>query len=85
MLLCSGKTCSDIKSYSSQAVGASYVIDPDGEGGYEPFTVYCDMTDKNEVGVTVDSESRTVNLERWSMAMTARALMSVMFTTSRLA
>ena len=61
MLLCSGKTCSDIKSHSSQAVGASYVIDPDGEGGYEPFTVYCDMTDKNEVGVTVvshDSESR---------------------------
>ena len=63
MLLCSGKTCSDIKSHSSQAVGASYVIDPDGEGGYEPFTVYCDMTDKNEVGVTVvshDSESRTL-------------------------
>ena len=62
MLLCSGKTCSDIKSHSSQAVGASYVIDPDGEGGYEPFTVYCDMTDKNGVGVTVvshDSEART--------------------------
>ena len=63
MLLCSGKTCSDIKSHSSQAVSASYVIDPDGEGGYEPFTVYCDMTDKNEVGVTVvshDSEARTL-------------------------
>ena len=63
MLLCSGKTCSDIKSHSSHAVSASYVIDPDGEGGYEPFTVYCDMTDRNEVGVTVvshDSESRTL-------------------------
>jgi len=63
MLLYSGKTCSDIKSHSSQAVSASYVIDPDGEGGYEPFTVYCDMTDKNEVGVTVvshDSEARSL-------------------------
>lgn len=63
MLLYSGKTCSDIKSHSSQAVTASHVIDPDGEGGYEPFTVYCDMTDKNEVGVTVvshDSEARTL-------------------------
>lgn len=34
---------------------------PDGERGKEPFTVYCDMTDKNGVGVTVvghDSEDR---------------------------
>ena len=56
-----GKTCSDIKSHSSRATSGSYVIDPDGEGGYEPFTVYCDMTDKNGVGVTVvghDSENR---------------------------
>ena len=61
MLLYSGKTCSDIKSHSSQAVSGSYVIDPDGEGGHQPFTVYCDMTDKNGVGVTVvshDSEDR---------------------------
>ena len=38
------------------------MIDPDGEGGLAPFTVNCDMTDKNGVGVTVishDSESRT--------------------------
>lgn len=63
MFLCSGKTCSDIRSHSSQAIDASFVIDPDGEGGYEPFTVYCDMTDKNGVGVTVvshDSEARTL-------------------------
>lgn len=56
-----GKTCSDIKSHSSRAASGSYVIDPDGEGGYEPFTVFCDMTDKNRVGVTVvghDSEER---------------------------
>ena len=56
-----GKTCSEIKSYSSQATSDSYVIDPDGEEGYEPFTVSCDMTDKNGVGVTVighDSEDK---------------------------
>ena len=59
----SGKTCSEIKLYSPQATSGSYVIDPDGEGGYEPFTVYCDMTDKNGVGVTIvghDSETRTL-------------------------
>ena len=58
-----GKTCSEIKLYSPQATSGSYVIDPDGEGGYEPFTVYCDMTDKNGVGVTIvghDSETRTL-------------------------
>ena len=50
-----------MKSHSPQATSGSYVIDPDGEGGYEPFTVFCDMTDKNGVGVTVighDSENR---------------------------
>ena len=58
-----GKTCSEIKLHSPQATSGSYVIDPDGEGSYEPFTVYCDMTDKNGVGVTVvghDSESKTL-------------------------
>ena len=55
------KTCSEIKSHSSQAITGSYIIDHDGDGGYEPFTVFCDMTDKNEVGVTVishDTENR---------------------------
>ena len=58
-----GKTCSEIKLHSPQATSGSYVIDPDGEGSYEPFTVHCDMTDKNGVGVTVvghDSESKTL-------------------------
>ena len=44
------------------SVSGNYVIDSDGEGGAAPFTVYCDMADKNGVGVTVishDSESRT--------------------------
>ena len=38
------------------------MIDPDGKGGVAPFSVYCDMTDKGGVGVTVishDSERRT--------------------------
>ena len=38
------------------------LIDPDGKGGLAPFSVYCDMKDKNGIGVTVishDSESRT--------------------------
>ena len=54
-------SCSVIKKYVS-SVSGNYVIDPDGEGGLAPFSVFCDMTDKSGVGVTVishDSESRT--------------------------
>ena len=53
-------SCSVIRKYASGSSG-SFVIDPDGEGGLAPFTVYCDMSDKNGVGVTVishDSENR---------------------------
>ncbi|XP_078356453.1 contactin-associated protein 1-like [Oculina patagonica] len=59
------KSCSDIKSHNPKAPSGSYVIDPDGKGGVAPFTVYCDVTDKNKVGVTVishDSEERTLVL-----------------------
>ena len=55
-------SCSVIRKYAGSSSG-SYVIDPDGNGGLAPFTVYCDMSDKNGVGVTVishDSESRTI-------------------------
>ena len=54
-------SCSVIRKYVSRVSG-NYVIDPDGEGGLAAFTVFCDMTDKSGVGVTVighDSESRT--------------------------
>ena len=54
-------SCSVIRKYVS-SVSGNYVIDPDGSGGLAPFTVRCDMSDKNGVGVTVishDSESRT--------------------------
>ena len=54
-------SCSEVKKYIS-SVSGNYVIDPDREGGLAPFTVFCDMTDKSGVGVTVishDSETRT--------------------------
>ena len=58
----SPSSCSVIRKYVSSSDG-NYVIDPDGAGGLAPFTVYCDMSDKNSVGVTVishESESRTL-------------------------
>ena len=62
-------SCSEIKKYVS-SVSRNYVIDPDGSGGLAPFTVHCDMSDKNGVGMTVishNSESRTYvyNGQRW--------------------
>jgi len=55
-------SCSSIKKGHSGSSSGIYMIDPDGEGGVAPFSVYCDMSDKGGVGVTVishDSESRT--------------------------
>ena len=55
-------SCSSIKSGRSGSSSGYYIIDPDGKGGVDPFSVYCDMTDKGGIGVTVishDSESRT--------------------------
>ncbi|KAL9975859.1 hypothetical protein ACROYT_G013073 [Oculina patagonica] len=56
-----GKTSLPVEKYATSE-SQNYVIDPDGSGGLAPFSVYCDMSDKNGVGVTVishDSESRT--------------------------
>ena len=55
-------SCSSIKSGHSGSSSGNYNIDPDGKGGVAPFSVYCDMSDKGGVGVTVishNSESRT--------------------------
>ncbi|XP_078380224.1 uncharacterized protein LOC144663168 [Oculina patagonica] len=55
-------SCSVIRKFISNSSG-NYVIDPDGAGGLAPFTVYCDMSDKSGVGVTVvshDSERATL-------------------------
>ena len=57
------KSCSDLKNFDPSAKQGNYIIDPDGDGGLEPFIVYCDMADKNGVGVTVishDSENRAL-------------------------
>ena len=56
-------SCNDIKNRVPAAANGNYVIDPDGPGGLAPFSVLCDMSDKNGVGVTVighDSEARTL-------------------------
>ena len=56
------KSCADFKNSNPKALSGRYVIDPDGEKALSPFTVYCDMTDENGVGVTIishDSENRT--------------------------
>ena len=56
-------SCSDYKSRKPSLQTGKYVIDPDGKGGKAPFTVLCDMNDKEGVGVTVishDSEKRTL-------------------------
>ena len=61
-VLKSNKSCSSIKSGRSGSSSGNYIIDPDGKGGVAPFSVYCDMSDKGGVGVTVishNTESRT--------------------------
>ena len=55
-------SCNDLKSSCSEKTSGNYIIEPDEKGGVVPFSVYCDMSDKGGVGVTVishDSESRT--------------------------
>ena len=62
-LLSAVASCSYLKQSDPTAESGNYIIDPDGEGALPPFSVYCNMTDKNGVGVTVnshDSESRTL-------------------------
>ena len=56
----SAASCSVVRKYVS-IVSGNYVIDPDGKGGLAPFTVFCDMIDKNGFGVT--SLDTTVKVE----------------------
>ena len=52
------KSCSNIKLKCSERPSGNFIIDPDGKGGVAPFSVYCDMSDKRGVGVTVVSHNR---------------------------
>ncbi|XP_066021883.1 neurexin-4-like [Pocillopora verrucosa] len=57
------KSCSDLKRVYPNTKSGPCTIYPDGEGGSQPYNVTCNMTDKNEIGVTVvshDSENRTL-------------------------
>ncbi|PFX16844.1 Contactin-associated protein-like 2 [Stylophora pistillata] len=57
------RTHNAIKYCNPKAKSGYYVIDPDGEGGVKPIQVYCDMTEKEGLGVTVvshDSENKTL-------------------------
>ena len=63
ILIAAASSCSDLKKGDLEAASGSYSIEPDGEGALEPFSVYCNMTDKTSVGVIVichDSEKRTL-------------------------
>ncbi|KAK3731880.1 hypothetical protein QZH41_008567 [Actinostola sp. cb2023] len=57
------KSCSHAKSLGYPE-SKHYVIDPDGpNGAAQPFSVYCNMTSHNGIGVTVvshSSEARTI-------------------------
>ena len=69
-------SCTVIRIHVSSANG-NYVIDPDGEGGLAPFTVYCDMSDMNGVGVTLISH----DTEHWCMATNLQVAIHVTVTT----
>ena len=54
-------TCTEIRQQNTSLPSGNYDINPDNRTS-NTFAVYCDMTLKNGIGVTVighDSESRT--------------------------
>ena len=53
-------SCSHIKAGYPFLTSGNYTIDPDGEGGEEPFEVYCDMKDNDGLTeVSHDIEERS--------------------------
>jgi hypothetical protein len=55
------RSCSHAKSLG-YLESRNYTIDPDARAKTKPFQVFCDMSDKGGIGVTVvshDSEART--------------------------
>ena len=55
-------SCSYIKAGYPGSSSGNYTIDPDSDGGEDPFVTSCDMVEENEVGVTLihhDLEARS--------------------------
>ena len=52
------RSCSHLKAAFPSKVSGNYDIDPDGEGGENSFIAYCDMKNKNGIGVTVISHDK---------------------------
>ena len=57
-LIIGNLSCSHIKAGYPDAPSGNYTVDPDSEGGEDPFVMYCDTSDKNEIGVTVIGHDR---------------------------
>ncbi|RDD36937.1 Fibrillin-2, partial [Trichoplax sp. H2] len=47
------RDCDAIKKEDKKSITGSYIIDPDGPGGAQPFTAYCDFNTENDIGITV--------------------------------
>ena len=43
------KSCSSIKSGRNGSSSGNYIVDPDGKGSVAPFSVYCDMSEREEL------------------------------------
>ena len=48
-----GKDCNDIKNNNPAAVDGIYYIDPDGEGGRNPFICYCNVSESDEAWASI--------------------------------
>ena len=56
------RTCSELRR-AGAITSQMHTIDPDGNGGESAFSVFCDMTDRGGLGVTIvshDSEAKTL-------------------------
>ena len=52
------RSCGHLKAAYPSKISGNYYIDPDGGGGRKSFVAYCDMVDKDGVGVTVVSHDK---------------------------
>ena len=62
-----GMDCAEINLNSPGLPSGPFVIDPDGPGGQNPFTVYCDM-ERDGGGWTLVAVVADENDENWTLA-----------------